>query len=146
MRSELRSVSVKEGGIEQEEAEFLVHFSAQSYITYVAWVQLIDVPKQCRADTKKPHLSAKMVLLNQIKVDLFQFRPVAERRNVAVYCRDGSFSLKSIIHMKAIKKYYFMAIVFSLGLRAKLLHEARPFIFDFREGGRTLSILETQNY
>lgn len=36
MRSELRSVSVKEGGIEQEEAEFLVHFSAQSYITYVA--------------------------------------------------------------------------------------------------------------
>lgn len=48
--------------------------------------------------------------------------------------------------MKAIKKYHFMAIVFSLGLRAKLLHEARPFIFDFREGGRTLSILETQNY
>lgn len=48
--------------------------------------------------------------------------------------------------MKAIKKYYFMAIVFSLGLRTKLLHEARPFIFDFREGGRTLSILETQNY
>lgn len=35
MRSELRSVSVK-GGIEPEEAEFLVHFSAQSYITYVA--------------------------------------------------------------------------------------------------------------
>lgn len=32
--------------------------------------------------------------------------------------------------MKAIKKYYFMAIVFSLGLRAKLLHEARPFILD----------------
>ena len=61
---------------------------------------------------------------------LFQFRPVAERRKVAVYCRDGSFSLKSIIHMKAIKKYYFMAIVFSLGLRAKLLHEARPFILD----------------
>ena len=69
MRSELRSVSVKEGGIEPEEGEFLVHFSAQSYITYVAWVQLIEVPKQCRADTKKPHLSAKMVLLHQIRVD-----------------------------------------------------------------------------
>ena len=109
-------------------------------------MQLIEVPKQCRADTKKPHLSAKMALLNQIRVDLFQFRPVAERRKVAVYCRDRSFSLKSIIHMKAIKKYYFMAIVFSLGLRARLLHEARPFILDFREGGRTLSILETQNY
>ena len=36
MRSELRSVSVKEGGIEPQEAEFLVNFSVQSYITYVA--------------------------------------------------------------------------------------------------------------
>lgn len=71
MRSELRSVSISEGGIEPEEAEFLVNFSAQSYITYAAWVQLIEAPKQCRADTKKPHLSAKMALLRQIRVDLF---------------------------------------------------------------------------
>ena len=42
MRSELRSVSVKEGGIEPEEAEFLVHFSAQSYITYAACMSAAD--------------------------------------------------------------------------------------------------------
>lgn len=42
--------------------------------------------------------------------------------------------------MKAIKKYYFMAIVFSLGLRAKLLHEARPFILDL-EGWTYLKYL-----
>ena len=83
MTSEQRSVSSKEGGIEPEEAEFSVNFSAQSYITCAAWVQLIEVPKQCRVDTKKPHLSAKMTLLHQIKVDLFQFRPVAERRKGA---------------------------------------------------------------
>ena len=146
MRSELRSVSISEGGIEPEEAEFLVNFSAQSYITYAAWVQLIEAPKQCKADTKKPNISAKMALLCQIRVDLFKFRPFAERRKVAVYCRDGSFSLKAIVRVKAIKKYYFMAIVFSFGLRMKLLHEVRPFILDFRRGGRTLSILETQNY
>ena len=42
MTSEQSSVSSKEGGIEPEEAEFSVNFSAQSYITCAAWVQLIE--------------------------------------------------------------------------------------------------------